>query len=147
MTIQRCWLWLIALGVLLNGIAAHAQLEWITQNLEKQIEHITTGEPELPGGYDTAAVGVPLPVDKAYQIALVSVWNDQEAKIQRSEPAKREVQFSKNEQIVSMRIFEDGHDGSYIEIGSSPTGATLRAAEGVMRVCEQMKIFCPAGAN
>jgi len=147
MTRQRCFLWLVALGVLLNSVAAHAQLESVTQNLERQIDLITTGRPGPPGGYDTAAVGVPVSPGMAYQIAMVSVWNDPEAKIERSDPVKREIQFSKDQQIVSMRIFEQGRDSAYIEIGSSPTGATFRAAEGVMKVCGQMNIACPTSAN
>jgi hypothetical protein len=141
--------WLVAAAgsaIFLAGAAAQAQWVMVARAVSGQVQRMSN-KSSSGAGYDVATVVLMANADKVYQTALSSLrTNHPELTINSNDAKKREIKFSKGEQIASMQATPLGDKLTQLVIASNLTGAqpdaTSVVVEGVMRVCKQMNVVC-----
>jgi len=142
----RWWQSIICAGVLL-AVALPASAQWVmvARAVSGQIQHMSNKSGKGQG-YDVATVILVAKPDQVYQTAVNSLkTNHPEITITSSDANKREIKFAKGDQVASMQANKLGDDMTQLVVASS-LGAqmdpTPLVVQGVMKVCEQMKVTC-----
>lgn len=151
MSTRKWMLILIAGAMLLTTMAAQAQWVMVAKAVSGQVQRMSN-KSSNGMGYDVATVVLMANADKVYQTALTSLkTNHPEATITSSDARKREIKFSKGEQIASIQATPLGDKLTQLVVASNLTGmqpdATSVVVEGVMRVCKQMDVVCTLSNN
>ncbi len=134
------------LALLFSGAAAQAQWVMVARAVSGQVQRMSN-KSSNGSGYDVATVVLLANADKVYQTALTSLkTNHPELTINSSDAKKREIKFSRGEQVASLQATPLGDKITQLVIASSLTGtqadATPMVVEGVMKVCKQMNVVC-----
>jgi hypothetical protein len=142
---------LIAGATLFTTVAAQAQWVMVAKAVSGQVQRMSN-KSSNGMGYDVATVVLMANADKVYQTALTSLkTNHPEVTINSSDAKKREIKFSKGEQIASIQATPLGDKLTQLVVASNLTGmqpdATSVVVEGVMRVCKQMDVVCTLSNN
>jgi hypothetical protein len=145
-TIRKLLLSLIAGMALFTTLAAQAQWVMVARAVSGQVQRMSN-KSENGMGYDVATVVLMANADKVYQTALTSLkTNHPEVTINSSDAKKREIKFSKGNQIASMQATPLGDKLTQLVVASNLTGAqpdaTSVVVEGVMKVCKEMDVVC-----
>ena len=132
-------------------MAAQAQWVMVAKAVSGQVQRMSN-KSSNGMGYDVATVVLMANADKVYQTALTSLkTNHPEVTINSSDAKKREIKFSKGEQIASIQATPLGDKLTQLVVASNLTGmqpdATSVVVEGVMRVCKQMDVVCTLSNN
>ena len=151
MSTRKWMLILIAGAMLLTTMAAQAQWVMVAKAVSGQVQRMSN-KSSNGMGYDVATVVLMANADKVYQTALTSLkTNHPEVTITSSDARKREIKFSKGEQIASIQATPLGDKLTQLVVASNLTGrqpdATSVVVEGVMRVCKQMDVVCTLSNN
>ncbi len=151
MSNRRWMLILIAGAMLFTTVAAQAQWVMVAKAVSGQVQRMSN-KSSNGMGYDVATVVLMANADKVYQTALTSLkTNHPEVTINSSDAKKREIKFSKGEQIASIQATPLGDKLTQLVVASNLTGmqpdATSVVVEGVMRVCKQMDVVCTLSNN
>ena len=151
MSTRRWMLVLIAGAMLFTTVAAQAQWVMVAKAVSGQVQRMSN-KSSNGMGYDVATVVLMANADKVYQTALTSLkTNHPEVTINSSDAKKREIKFSKAEQIASIQATPLGDKLTQLVVASNLTGmqpdATSVVVEGVMRVCKQMDVVCTLSNN
>ena len=151
MSTRRWMLVLIAGATLFTTMAAQAQWVMVAKAVSGQVQRMSN-KSSNGMGYDVATVVLMANADKVYQTALTSLkTNHPEVTINSSDAKKREIKFSKGEQIASIQATPLGDKLTQLVVASNLTGmqpdATSVVVEGVMRVCKQMDVVCTLSNN
>ena len=151
MSTRRWMLILIAGATLFTTMAAQAQWVMVAKAVSGQVQRMSN-KSSNGMGYDVATVVLMANADKVYQTALTSLkTNHPEVTINSSDAKKREIKFSKGEQIASIQATPLGDKLTQLVVASNLTGmqpdATSVVVEGVMRVCKQMDVVCTLSNN
>jgi hypothetical protein len=151
MSTRRWMLVLIAGAMLFTTVAAQAQWVMVAKAVSGQVQRMSN-KSSNGMGYDVATVVLMANADKVYQTALTSLkTNHPEVTINSSDAKKREIKFSKGEQIASIQATPLGDKLTQLVVASNLTGmqpdATSVVVEGVMRVCKQMDVVCTLSNN
>jgi hypothetical protein len=151
MNTRKWMLVLIAGATLLTTMAAQAQWVMVAKAVSGQVQRMSN-KSSNGVGYDVATVVLMANADKVYQTALTSLkTNHPEVTINSSDARKREIKFSKGEQIASIQATPLGDKLTQLVVASNLTGmqpdATSVVVEGVMRVCKQMDVVCTLSNN
>ncbi len=134
------------LALLFSGAAAQAQWVMVARAVSGQVQRMSN-KSSNGSGYDVATVVLLANADKVYQTALTSLkTNHPDIIINSSDAKKREIKFSRGEQVASLQATPLGDKITQLVIASSLTGtqadATPMVVEGVMKVCKQMNVVC-----
>ena len=137
--------------MLFTTMAAQAQWVMVAKAVSGQVQRMSN-KSSNGMGYDVATVVLMANADKVYQTALTSLkTNHPEVTINSSDAKKREIKFSKGEQIASIQATPLGDKLTQLVVASNLTGmqpdATSVVVEGVMRVCKQMDVVCTLSNN
>jgi hypothetical protein len=151
MSTRKWMLILIAGATLFTTIGAQAQWVMVARAVSGQVQRMSN-KSSNGMGYDVATVVLMANADKVYQTALTSLkTNHPEVTINSSDARKREIKFSKGEQIASIQATPLGDKLTQLVVASNLTGAqpdaTSVVVEGVMRVCKQMNVVCTLSNN
>ncbi len=151
MSTRKWMLILIAGAMLLTTMAAQAQWVMVAKAVSGQVQRMSN-KSSNGMGYDVATVVLMANADKVYQTALTSLkTNHPEVTITSSDARKREIKFSKGEQIASIQATPLGDKLTQLVVASNLTcmqpDATSVVVEGVMRVCKQMDVVCTLSNN
>jgi hypothetical protein len=151
MSTRKWMLILIAGAMLLTTMAAQAQWVMVAKAVSGQVQRMSN-KSSNGMGYDVATVVLMANADKVYQTALTSLkTNHPEVTITSSDARKREIKFSKGEQIASIQATPLGDKLTQLVVASNLTGmqpdATSVVVEGVMRVCKHMDVLCTLSNN
>src|SRR5580693_1975518 len=144
---MRRWLLALITGTMLfTTVAAQAQWVMVAKAVSGQVQRMSN-KSSNGMGYDVATVVLMANADKVYQTALTSLkTNLPEVTINSSDARKREIKFSKGEQIASIQATPLGDKLTQLVVASNLTGtqpdATSVVVQGVMKVCDQMKVVC-----
>ncbi|MGA2902501.1 MAG: hypothetical protein ABSD98_01610 [Candidatus Korobacteraceae bacterium] len=146
MTIRKWLLGLTATGILFSAVAAQAQWVMVARAAAGQIQRMSN-KSSNGSGYDVATVVLMANADKVYQTALISLkTNHPEVTINSSDAKKREIKFSKGDQVASMQATPLGEKLTQLVVASNQTAvqpdATSVVVDGVMKVCKQMNVVC-----
>ncbi|HLI63803.1 MAG TPA: hypothetical protein VKV05_10410 [Terriglobales bacterium] len=146
MTIRKCLLGATILSLAFS--AASAQGQWViaARAAAGQIERMTNKSKD-GSGYDVATVVLAANADQVYQTALSSLKaNHPEITIKSSSAKKREIKFSRGDQIASMKATPLGEKLTQLVVASNLTttqpSATSMVVSGVMKVCKEMNVVC-----
>ena len=137
---------LTVFAVLFFTLAAQAQWVMVARAVSGQIQRMSN-KSSNGTGYDVATVVLMANADKVYETALNSLkTNHPEVTINSNDAKKREIKFSKGDQIASLQATPLGDKVTQLVVASNLTGmqpdATSVVVEGVMRVCKQMNVVC-----
>jgi hypothetical protein len=151
MSTRKWTLILIAGAMLFTTLAAQAQWVMVAKAVSGQVQRMSN-KSSNGMGYDVATVVLMANADKVYQTALTSLkTNHPEVTINSSDARKREIKFSKGEQIASIQATPLGDKLTQLVVASNLTGtqpdATSVVVEGVMKVCKQMDVVCTLSNN
>ncbi len=143
---KRIWfLVAIAGAVLFSTVAAQAQWVMVARAVSGRIQQMSNHS-SSGGGYDVATVVLMANADKVYQTALTSLKSHPEVTVTSNDAKKREIKFSKGDQVASMQATPLGDKLTQLVVASNLTGvqpnATSVVVEGVMKVCKQMNVVC-----
>lgn len=142
---KRLLLAVISIAVLLTTVGAQAQWVMVARAVSGRIERMSNKSPN-GSGYDVATVVLMANADKVYQTALTSLKTHADVTINSSDASKREIKFSKGDQIASMQATPLGDKLTQLVIASNLTAAqpdaTSLVVQGVMKVCDQMHVVC-----
>ena len=144
MSLRKLVLFLIAAACLLTTLAAEAQWVMVARAVSGRIERMTNKSGN-GAGYDVATVVLMANADKVYQTALKSIQAHNDVTINSSDAKTREIKFSKGDQIASMQATPLGDKLTQLVVASNLVGApdaTSIVVQGVMKVCDEMKIVC-----
>ena len=130
---------------LLTSVAAQAQWVMVARAVSGRIQQMTN-KSSNGSGYDVATVVLMANADKVYETALSSIKSHPDVTINSSDAKKREIKFSKGDQVASMQATPLGDKLTQLVVASNLTGmqpdATSVVVQGVMKVCDQMKVVC-----
>ena len=146
MNLRKCFLVSIAVLTLFAAVGAQAQWVMVARAVSGQIQRMSN-QSANGAGYDVATVVLMANADKVYQTALTSLkTNHPEITINSSNAKKREIKFSKGDQIASLQATPLGDKLTQLVIASNllpaQPDATPIVVEGVMKVCKQMNVVC-----
>lgn len=138
----------VALAAVFTADLAHAQWVMLARHVVGRVESMSQQSPQ-PGGanYDSAAVMVEVPADKAYAAVVRGVKSSpQGLTVTREDPVDRLVQFTNGQQIAGIKVSPLGDNLSHLMISSAHTGNQPDAAalvlNGVLRACKDMNVAC-----
>jgi hypothetical protein len=146
MTLRKPLLLLVATATLFCAIGAQAQWVMVAKAVSGQIQRMSN-QSANGAGYDVATVVLMANADKVYETALSSLkTNHPDVTINSSDAKKRVIKFSKGDQFASMQATPLGDKLTQLVVASNLTGAqpdaTSVVVQGVMKVCDQMKVVC-----
>jgi hypothetical protein len=144
--IRKCLILLAAAMTLFGAIGAQAQWVMVAKAVSGQVQRMENKSANGQG-YDVATVVLMANADKVYETALTSLkTNHPDVTINSSNAKKREIKFSKGDQIASIQATPLGDKLTQLVVASNLTGvqpdATSVVVQGVMKVCDQMKVVC-----
>ncbi len=146
MTMRKGLLGATILALTLSAVSAKAQWVMAARAVSGQVERMTNKSKD-GSGYDVATVVLAANADKVYQTALSSLKaNHPEITIKSSSAKKREIKFSKGDQIASLKATPLGEKLSQLVVASNLSGTqsstTSMVVNGVMKVCKEMNVVC-----
>ncbi len=144
MSFRKAVLALIAVASLFTTVAAQAQWVMVAKAVSGQVQRMSN-KSSNGAGYDVATVVLMANADKVYQTALASIQAHQDITITSSNAKSREIKFAKGDQVASMQATPLGDKLTQLVVASNLVGtpdATSLVVQGVMKVCDKMKIVC-----
>jgi hypothetical protein len=149
-TIRKSLLFWLAVTMLFSAMAAQAQWVMVARAVSGRVQR-TSNKSSNGSGYDVATVVLMANADKVYQTALSSLKSHPGITVTSSDSKKREIKFSKGNQVASMQATSLGDKLTQLVVASNLTGeqpgATSAVVEGVMKVCQQMNVVCTLSDN
>lgn len=146
MKLRQWFLASVALASLFSAISAQAQWVMVAHAVAGRVEQMTNKPANGSGGYDVATVVLEANADKVYETALKSLQARTDLTINSNDAKKREIKFSKGDQIASLQATPLGNKLCQLVVASNLTGvqpdATSVVVQGVMKVCDQMHVVC-----
>jgi hypothetical protein len=135
---------------LFTAVAAQAQWVMVARAVSGQVQRMTNKSAN-GSGYDVATVVLMANADKVYETALKGIQSHADVTINSNDAKKREIKFSKGEQVASMQATPLGDKITQLVIASNLMGAqpdaTSVVVEGVMKVCREMNVVCTMAQN
>ena len=145
MNFRRYGLAVLALVTVFTSIGAQAQWVMVARAVSGQVQRMTN-KSSNGAGYDVATVVLMANADKVYETALKSIQAHPDVTITSNNAKSREIKFAKGDQVASMQATPLGEKLTQLVVASNLTGVQPDAAsvvvQGVMKVCDQMKVVC-----
>jgi hypothetical protein len=134
-----------------SAIGAEAQWVAVARAVSGRIQQMSNKSPNGVG-YDVATVVLIAKPDQVYQYALNALKTKHpEIIITSTDDKKHEIKFAKGEQVASMQANALGKEMTQLVVASSLSGtqpdATPLVVQGVMKVCDQLKVTCTLPDN
>src|SRR5664279_1554074 len=145
MNFRRYGLAVLALVTVFTSIGAQAQWVMVARAVSGQVQRMNN-KSSNGAGYDVATVVLMANADKVYETALKSIQAHPDVTITSNNAKSREIKFAKGDQVASMQATPLGEKLTQLVVASNLTGVQPDAAsvvvQGVMKVCDQMKVVC-----
>ena len=145
MKTRRWVLGWVAMGCLFSAMNAQAQWVMVARAVAGRIERMTN-KPSTGSGYDVATVVLEANDSKVYQTALQTLEARLDITVTGKDAQKREIKFSKGDQVASLQATSLGDNVCQLVVASSLNDAsddgTSTVVQGIMKVCGQMNVVC-----
>ncbi|MGA2372455.1 MAG: hypothetical protein ACLP3R_03835 [Candidatus Korobacteraceae bacterium] len=145
MKIGRWLLASVAMTSLFSAMNAQAQWVMVARAVAGRIERMSN-KPSTGSGYDVATVVLEANASKVYQTALQVMEARPDITITSQDAQKKEIRFSKGDQVASMQATSLGDKICQLVVASSLNGTsddgTSIVVQGIMKVCQQMDVVC-----
>ena len=147
---QRKW-WIISFtAILFTSIAAEAQWVMVARAVQGRVQRMQQ-KPDNAAGYDVATLILEAAVDKVYETALKSLQSHADLVVTKQDPKKGIIQFSKGQQVASLRATSLGDKVTQLVIASSLTdtqpSTTSLVVRAALKVCTDMHVNCVVEEN
>jgi hypothetical protein len=144
--LRKSLLSLASMIFVFSAVSAQAQWVMVAKAVSGRIQRMSN-QSANGAGYDVATVVLMANADKVYETALTSLkTNHPDVTITSSDARERVIKFSRGDQFASMQATPLGDKLTQLVVASNLTGAqpdaTSVVVQGVMKVCEQMKVVC-----
>jgi hypothetical protein len=146
--------WLLAGGlagsVLANAVPAGASTPWamVARRAIGRVEQMTQPPKDGQPGFDVATVVLNADAAKVYATTTAMLHRNQTVHVVSEDPAHRSVEFSSGVRSAGITVTELGTGLSQMVVASAvmpgQESATLRIVDGILRVCQEMKVACSA---
>lgn len=131
--------------ILLGAVESHAQWVMVARAVRGRIERMTN-KSKQGSGYDVATVVLEAKAAKVYQTALQVLGERSDLVITSKNADKRQVNFSKGDQIASLQVTPLSDDLSQLTVASSldgdAGGDTSTVVQGILKVCTKLHVVC-----
>ncbi len=138
-------------AVLLGSIVpVDASTPWalIARRAVGRIEQMTQPPKGDQPGYDVATVVLNADAKKVYTTTVGMLHRNQQVHVVAEDAAHRSVEFSNGPRSAGITVTELGTGLSQMVVASAvmpgQDSATLRIVDGILRVCQEMKVACSA---
>ena len=135
----------VLLAMLLAAVGAQAQWVMVARAVSNRVQQMSQKTPD-GSGYDVAVVVLEAKADKVYETAVARLKAHPGIVVDSTDAKTRKVTFSRGAQIASMQATPLGEKLTQLVVASNLTGmqpdATSVVVQGVMKVCDQMKVVC-----
>jgi hypothetical protein len=112
------------------------------------VKHLTQKPKEDQPGFDVATVILNADATRVYTTAVSLLRRNQTVHIVADDPRGRTVEFSNGTRSASITVSDLGTRLSQILVASATrpgeNSATLRIVQGILNVCQAMKVTCSA---
>ena len=113
-----------------------------------RVEQMSQAPKEGQPGFDVATVILNADATKVYTTVVNSLHRNQDLRVVAEDAGLRTVQFSNGSRSAGITINDLGKRLSQIVVASAmmpgQDSATMRIVDGILRVCQQMKVTCSA---
>lgn len=113
-----------------------------------RVEQMTQAPKEGQPGFDVATVILNADATKVYATVVNTLHRNQAMSIVAEDAALRTVQFSNGSRSAGITVNDLGRRLSQILVASATMpgqdSATMRIVDGILRVCQEMKVTCSA---
>jgi len=144
--------WKVGVPVLLLLLGATAAAQWVMAGraVANRIQRMT--QKSDSGGYDVATVVLEAASAGVYDTAVKVLKSHPEITITKQDKKKAKLEFRKGDMVAGLQITPLGEKLSQLMIASSAANAKQGSAtpfvlEGVLRVCQEMKVKCTVQAD
>lgn len=134
-------------GIFLLIAAATAPAQWVMAGraVANRIQRMT--QQSGNGGYDVATVVLEAAPDRVYETALKTLKANPGITVTKEDSKKGKLQFRKGNLVAGLQITPVAEKVTQLVIASSVgdeahPSATPLVLEGVLRVCQEMKVEC-----
>ena len=111
-----------------------------------RVEQLTQAPNGEQPGFDVATVILNAEAAKVYATAVRLLHNNQTVHVDAEDATRRTVQFSSDDRSAGITVSDLGTRLSQILVASvtkpGQTSATMRVVDGIVRVCQEMKVSC-----
>lgn len=152
MSVMR-WLALMS-GLFAFGVASlqtsQAETPWVmlARRAIGRVEHMSQPQQGEQPGYDVATVILNADATKVYATAVSMLHRSQVVHVVAEDPVHRSVQFSNGQRTAGITVTDLGTRLSQLMVASTvlpgQDSATSKVVDGVLRVCQEMKVTCSA---
>jgi hypothetical protein len=120
------------------GLVAHAAIG--------RIKHLTQKQNGEQAGFDIATVLLSADATKVYATASSMLHRSTIVHVVGEDPAERSVEFSNGQRTATISVTELGPRLSQLMVASAiqpgQQSATIQVVDGILRVCQEMKVVC-----
>ncbi len=139
----------VMMGVVFLALSAGAmtvQAQWVmaARSVAGRVEQMSNHSKD-GSGFDVATVVLEANADKVYQTAIKNLSARADVTITKQDARKRMVQFSKGEQVASLKATPLGDKITQLVVASSlppQMGSNSTVVDGVLKVCKEMNVEC-----
>jgi len=136
---------LAGLFLLMFAISAQAQWVMVGRAVAGRVQRMT--QKSGGGGYDVATVILQAVPGRVYDTAVKTLENHSDVTITQQDSKQGKIEFRKGKLVAGLRVSPLGEKLTQLVIASSVSDATQSSAtplvlEGVLRVCQEMKVEC-----
>lgn len=147
------WLALMS-GLFAFGVASlpssQAETPWVllARRAVGRVEHMAQAQKGDQPGYDVATVILNADATRVYATAVGMLHRSQVVHVVAEDPVHRSVEFSNGQRSAGITVTELGTRLSQLMVASTvlpgQDSATIKVVDGVLRVCQEMKVTCSA---
>jgi hypothetical protein len=140
----------LAGGVLAGAAPAGASTPWamVARRAIGRVEQMTQPPKDGQPGFDVATVVLNADAAKVYATTVGLLHRNQTVHVVSEDAAHRSVEFSSGVRSAGITVTELGTGLSQMVVASAvmpgQESATLRIVDGILRVCQEMKVACSA---
>ena len=142
---------LVFLGIgAVSGANAEPTTPWaaVARRVIGRVEQLRQAPKDEQPGFDVATVILNADAAKVYATTIGLLHKNQTLRVTAEDAALRTVEFSNGVRSAGITVTELGTRLSQILVASvampGQDSATLRIVDGIMRVCQEMKVTCSA---
>ena len=144
---------LVVVGVAVLGVAGEQQAvaaytPWglVARAAIGRVKHLTQKQNGEQSGFDIATVLLSADAAKVFATATSMLHRSAVVHVVAEDPAEHSVQFSNGQRTATITVTELGPRLAQLMVASTiqpgQESATIQVVDGVLRVCQEMKVVC-----
>lgn len=131
-----------------RAVAAYTPWGLVARAAIGRVKHLTQKQNGDQAGFDIATVLLNADATKVYATATSMLHRSTIVHVVAEDPVEYSVQFSNGQRAATITVTEMGPRLAQLMVASTiqpgQESATIQVVDGVLRVCQEMKVVCTA---